>query len=118
MMNTIEVFEYCYSSSACNKKALVENYEIFHFKPKRYRLTKGPFKGQQVLCTAPNERLMNIIPYFKMEFIGRRYKGLITQSLMAYGSDPILMEQTEFKKFYTGSAVLAEPKGFTVAHHG
>lgn len=118
MMTTIEIFEHCYNSAMCNKKALVENYEIYHFKPKRYRLTKGPFAGQQVLCTAPNVRLMNSIPYFKMEFIGKRYKGLITQSILAYDSAPILMEQSEFKKFYTGSVKTVESKGFTVAHHG
>ncbi|UPW39285.1 endoribonuclease [Escherichia phage vB_EcoM_ESCO47] len=117
-MTTVEVFEYCYASPVCNKRALVENYEIYHFKPKRYRLTKGPFKGEEVLCTAPNARLMTSIPHFKMEFIGRKYKGLITQSLMAYDSDPILMEPTEFKSYYSGSVKTVENNSFTVAYHG
>jgi len=31
MMTTIEVFEYCYNSPVCNKRALVENYEDLPF---------------------------------------------------------------------------------------
>ncbi len=70
MMTDTQLFEYLYFSPKTIKNKLVNHFEILaknnilsEFYPKQYKLQKGVFKGCRVLCTAPNARLMNKIPY-------------------------------------------------------
>ncbi|AHY25090.1 hypothetical protein AVV36_gp128 [Pectobacterium bacteriophage PM2] len=107
--NAAEMINYLKSTGNCNMETLIKTLHTYspdnepYLPEKMYKFTDGPFKGHKFISTAPNVKLMNEYPWFTLEFIDGRFKGLKCSNIISYDRNIIEIKEPKWVQLLKGT---------------